>query len=234
MGCDIHFYVEKRINEKWETADKWYPDEDDGSMSTSKWDKNFTRKAGPLYDGRSYDLFSILADVRNGSGFAGVDTGDGFIPIDSPRGLPEDPSTEVLEASDDYGSDGHSHSWLTVTELMDYDWTKTTKKRGWVSPKEFARFYLKGKPDGWSGGISGGGVEHVSNEAMLAHISGGKPAFTWQDFHKMEEVRGGKYTQVEWEIPYYEAAANFLSETLPQLWQIGKPDEVRIVFWFDN
>ena len=42
-------------------------------------------------------LFAILAGVRNGYGFAGCDTGDGFRPIAPPRGLPGDVSPEVAE-----------------------------------------------------------------------------------------------------------------------------------------
>lgn len=39
---------------------------------------------------RNYDLFAILANIRNGSGFAGVPTGEGFVPISEPRGIPQD------------------------------------------------------------------------------------------------------------------------------------------------
>ena len=71
-------------------------------------------KVAHPYDERNYDLYSILADVRNGYGFAGSDTGEGFKVIrgysqDHLRGLPEDVSRYVKWISDDYGSDGHSH-----------------------------------------------------------------------------------------------------------------------------
>jgi hypothetical protein len=42
------------------------------------------------------------------------------------------------------------------------------------------------------------------------------------------------YTQVEWKTKYCEQGSEFLSETLPQLWCLGDPDNVRIVIWFDN
>lgn len=41
-------------------------------------------------DERHYQLFSVLADVRNGYGFAGVPTGEWVKPISSPRGIPQD------------------------------------------------------------------------------------------------------------------------------------------------
>ena len=41
-------------------------------------------------DPRSYNTFAMLADVRNGRGFAGIKTSDGFPVIHEQRGLPED------------------------------------------------------------------------------------------------------------------------------------------------
>lgn len=80
----------------------------------------------------------MLANVRNGVGFAGCDTGDGFTPISEPRGLPEDVTAEVKEASDRWGVDGHSHSWVILAELLAYDWQgQRTKLRGWVSGSDF-------------------------------------------------------------------------------------------------
>ena len=71
---------------------------------------------------------------------------------------------------------------------------------------------------------------------LLSLAEGDK--FNWQDYHKMKERDFGIgetiYTQVEWEVSYYESASNFLSETMPKLWKIGKPSEVRCVYWFDN
>jgi hypothetical protein len=86
-----------------------------------------------VYNGRNYDLFAILADVRNGYGFAGSYTGEGFKPISEPKDIPSDVSVEVEKASENYGIDGHSHSWFTVKELNDYDWEQetVTLRAGW-------------------------------------------------------------------------------------------------------
>lgn len=236
MGCDIHFYVEKKVDGKWVTADTWYDDKYSPGEKTIYPEDFMDRTKGPIYYDRNYDLFGILANVRNGSGFAGVDTGNGFVPIHELRGVPEDSCQEILKSAADWDADGHSHSWATVQELMEYDWTRTTKKRGWVSPKEFGRFVLEGRPSSWSGMVSGGGIEHLSNEEMMKHISPAGEKFTWRDFHAMKEegVFSSKYTQVEWQVHYYESARNFLSETLPKLWRMGKPEDVRCVYWFDN
>lgn len=99
MGCDIHPHYEVRRGGKWERHDARGKYEtgkyDDGSPHTD-YDKWW---ADPLYIGRNYDLFAILANVRNGVGFAGVRTGGGFTPIAMPRGIPQDVSRPVM---DDY------------------------------------------------------------------------------------------------------------------------------------
>lgn len=238
MGCDIHMFIEQRdVGGSWVSADTWYQDEDDPSRKTVyKWGPGLTRLAGPLYSSRNYDLFAILADVRNGRGFAGCDTGGGFVPISAPRGVPEDASPEYRAQVENWSGDGHSHSYFTVAELLAYDWTRETMHRGWVSPREFARFHLDGKPQSWSGGVDGSNIRHVTNDEMLTLIKGGKEEFTWADYHTMENkpVIASTYTQVEWTEPYYASCQEFLGETMPRLWRLGKPEDVRIVFFFDN
>src|SRR4051794_16548380 len=111
MGCDIHFYVEKKDeNGNWQSADAWET-EDGYDCPSIPYKKRF-------YSGRNYDLFGILADVRNGRGFAGVKTGDGFVPIAEPRGLPDDASPKIKADCDRWGVDGHSHSYLSLSELL--------------------------------------------------------------------------------------------------------------------
>lgn len=63
-------------------------------------------------DPRSYNTFAMLANVRNGRGFAGIKTSDGFPYIHEPRGLPADlkePShmslVEVEESGDNVDGD---------------------------------------------------------------------------------------------------------------------------------
>lgn len=90
MGCDIHGFLEVKIK------DQWYA---------------FTK----IPDDRDYDMFGVLADVRN---YANVE------PISQPRGVPEDASVITKFEVERYGSDGHSHSYLTVDDIKTYDWTK--------------------------------------------------------------------------------------------------------------
>lgn len=193
-----------------------------------------------FYSCRNYGLFAILADVRNGRGFAGIKTGEGFNPIADPRGVPSDCCEEFRKEQDNYGSDGHSHSYFTVSELMAYDWTQVTCLQGYVDGKNFEEFERWKKKDGESpseycGMVSGQFVTHISNDEMRAVITqkiGDKRGSEWQQ--AVETLDPHCYTLVEWTQPYYKCCKEFLGETLPRLWQLGKPDDVRIVFFFDN
>jgi hypothetical protein len=66
--------------------------------------------------GQSYDMFGILADVRN---YVNAK------PISEPKGLPDDLSATVKQAAELYGEwDGFSFSYLTQKEIADYDWNQ--------------------------------------------------------------------------------------------------------------
>jgi len=212
MGCDIHFFVEKKIGNKWVSVDEW---KDYDGWKTVDYKKAF-------YSNRNYDLFAILANVRNGYGFAGCDTGNGFIPISMPRGLPDNVSQEVGNHSKQYGEDGHSHSYLTVKELLAYDWNQTTKKRGVVSEEEYQE--IIDKPKRYAGGVSGRDIVHVTPSQMDRLIT----------HPELKDKDKSYYTTVEWKETYKEAVRDFYIETLPRLKGLGKPNKVRIVFWFDN
>lgn len=207
------------------------------------------------YSDRNYDVFAILANVRNGSGFAGTDTGDGFVPVSPPRGLPGDLSEEVLErlrvlgqdANGDYLPDPvddvydelektregywslgeHSFSWLTLKEiLVDYDWKRSTRKRGVVSLEEYRVFKQKGHPESWSGGVTGSSIVHVTESEMRLIDRG--------DLVLDEGKKA--YCTVGWEATYRERAEGFLEvmEELRQLAPEGDLSRVRIVFGFDS
>lgn len=216
MGCDIHLYVEKQINGKWTSIDEWHPDDWDPERQIVPFDLRY-------YNGRNYDLFGILANVRNGIGFGGIDTGDGFIPITQPRGLPDNCSSEVATESAEWGSDGHSHSYLTLAELIAYNWEQTTKRRGWVNATQYTDRDECGRPKSWCGGVSGASVKHVTEKTMQQLIAVGKAT----DKH---------YCQIEWEVEYYYAVGTFVTETIPRLKELSEGDynSIRIVFWFDN
>lgn len=113
MGCDIHIYVEKKNNNQWEAMAR--PED---------WKYGFDKFRNWFWYERNYDLFAILADVRN--------PGD-LEPIALPRGLPDDVSDLVSRAAPGTIETPHSHSWFSLQELLSWDWDKPAgEKRGYV------------------------------------------------------------------------------------------------------
>jgi hypothetical protein len=232
MGCDIHTYVEVKKNGQWVSADTWETETyDDREVMHVPYGES-------IYSGRNYDLFAILADVRNGVGFAGCDTGEGFVPISSPKGLPEDVTDEVKSVSEAWAGDAHSHSWVTLAELLAYDWTQTTTLRGYVNAVtyyEWNRYDRKrgDGPDSCSGDVFGQDIKKVSNDEMDTLIA---EAVKDQEspVKAVKETLGNVYTQAEWTMPYYACASNFFLTVIPKLLRLGAPEDVRLVFFFDN
>lgn len=68
---------------------------------------------GELLDLRNYARFSFLAGVRNTAN---------IIPLSSARGLPDDMSTHVRHEFEEWGDDGHTRSWLSLRELLEFDY----------------------------------------------------------------------------------------------------------------
>jgi hypothetical protein len=73
------------------------------------------------FDRRDYTVFAFLADVRNEAGIP---------PIAQPRDVPDDISDGVV-AEFRKCDDAHSASWLSVSELLAYDYDRivTGKER---------------------------------------------------------------------------------------------------------
>lgn len=236
MGCDIHLYVEKWENGAWKSADKWRRS-DWASEGDERYDELVVNYPDRFYQGRNYDLFAILANVRNGEGFAGVVTGRGYNPISMPRGLPEDVCAEVKKDSDNWGIDGHSHSWLLVQELLDYDWTQTTKRFGVLNLEEFIDWSRWDRRMGnWPNSFSG---DVFGPELRIVDMDEGDALIVKYDLFKQREVPKAKeldgvYVRCQWDTPYYKGVRHFWGETIPRLLHLGDPKNVRIVFWFDN
>ncbi len=93
MGCDIHIVLEQRAKGgRWIGIDTYIGHE---CSYIKGW-------ATPIARERNYDRFAALAGVR----------GNG----PEPRGLPWDASETVRFLADEWGGDGHSHSWLPIKD----------------------------------------------------------------------------------------------------------------------
>lgn len=207
MGCDIHLYAERKEKGVW--------------IKAQECDIN-----------RNYNLFSILANVRNGNS---------LVPISELKGLPNDVSDGVRKESDGWDGDGHSHSYFTLQELLAYDWTQTATLRGVVHASTFDKWTRWGEkegesPDSYCGGVYGFGVEIISRselEKRLKKVTKGIDNYQLRD-EAITKALPSVYCNLQWQIPYYRCASEFLSELIPQLLRLGKPENVCIVFWFDN
>jgi hypothetical protein len=224
------------------------------------------------YGARNYSTFAMLANVRNGRGFAGVDIGDGFNPIAMPRDLPGDISAELKaihaeEYTDEryeeldakYGESNlgdHSFSYLTLRELLNYDWQQQTTHHGQCELRQYVAWKQAGSkyPKEWCGDCSGPRVYHVPERLadLLASCVVLEPftcAFTdfactaaVADGLKLEELEAWSkgdqrvkiYAPVKVKDSYAESAGAFHSSFLPALAAAGSPDNVRIVFGFDS
>lgn len=213
MGCDIHFYVEVRKDGKWVSADTWEVEDGD----RSNYDHAF-------YSGRNYNLFSLLADVRSESGAE---------PFSSPRGIPDDSCLEIKEVVEQWGRDGHSHSHFTLAELMAQDWELGQRDEGSVALGVYVKWNRWGRqhqerPDSWCGWTSCKTITEADAAELIKKI-GEDEAEKQTDWG-----RDSVYVRCSWTIPRSKVAGSFLSETMPKLWKLGKPEDVRCVFFFDN
>jgi hypothetical protein len=213
MGTDITAYAEFCIPHEL----RWRP---------------IRTKEGNLEDfgfDRNYDAFAIMANVRNGRGFAGAKTGEEMPPISEPRGFPIDASSVITAAYDDVGY--HDHSHLTLQEILDYDWLAEDTKTGVIPIDEWQRWksWNKGRgvsPTRYFGAIHGSRIRVV--EAAEAQL-----------LFDLKADLAGVHVRDEWKVPRFRAARALWGELVPRL--IGSarrlgvpPTHIRAVFFFDS
>lgn len=227
MGTDIHAAIEfrKSAAEPWQAVmvpNKYFGKYDDESEFTSR-----------INIERDYDVFAILGNVRNGYAFAGCVTGVGFEPISDNRGVPEDISEDGRKAL----SDEHSPTWVTLPELLTYDWTRLTIKTGIVGQEEFERWdrmkEWESGPRSYCGGVSGQRVKHISPDEMRERIKGIKSGAVQAGSDSFDY-----YTRLEWKESYAEAGKQLWVSVLPLMLKAavdcGSADNVRLVMDFDS
>lgn len=215
MGCDIHIFTESLYHytdysdsknpikkQKWVNVDYWRHNERYTATIGELVDPDEPKmNLVPIYRGRDYELFSILADVRN--------YGDNEY-ISQPKGLPVDVTEIVKMESESWGCDGHSHNWLTLYELIQYDITHGIVQRKGYVPQDAADKLDRGesKPEIWCGWASDD-LKWVYRE--------------WTDEYR----------------PLKTIIENLTKRYIDTNWLYDKmteeqQKEIRIVFWFDN
>jgi hypothetical protein len=194
MGTDIHGFLESRRR----LSQGWF-------------------RECEIDDSRNYVVFAVLADVRNGYGFAGVPTHQPLKPIAEPRGLPEDRTAGYGDDADGEFGD-HSFSWLTLAEIADWPgWDQTLHEEGWIRREQYAAWLEHpGVPrGGWSGGVSGRSVVHADHAAN-------------------QFPDGWTHVNVSWTRPLREPCATFLAWLDYAKAKVGDEREGRVVFGFDS
>lgn len=247
MGCDIHLYTEVLEDGSWRPllppaqSTHWDPANYDSPEDAERYRIDLPQTFGD----RNYGLFAILAGVRNGSGFAGTDLGDPTIPITEPRGVPDDASADYRREVEQWGGDGHSHSWLSLADVYAHDWEGSKS----VNRSQVRHRRVHGKPADFSDIGShhkiatddafarkmqelaqyfGNEVYDIGGRAWGAEFCG------WSS----EGVAGG-WRGIQWETSHLDQAGpgwlRFVFKTAREAHLRALPaDQIRFVFFFDN
>ncbi len=133
MGTDIEFCVERRESNEWVSCDTWTRNPDPAGFLTGQ---DFL--VDTCWGDREYDVFSILAGVRS--------TGD-YTAIAPLRELPDDMSENLATHARDRVGDGwgHSPSWLTLAEILAFDWDQHITLEGYARASHFHRWVCSGR-----------------------------------------------------------------------------------------
>lgn len=199
MGTDISCYVEKKVEGGWSLGEPLEPN--------PYWSEAFPEEEPkmvpqPLFTTRNYALFSIMANVCNP-----MRALEPFDFVSQPRGFPDEASSELRAYYHFERENVHSASWLLVTEMLDFNWGRTIRRRGVVEPR----------------------VAHLFPPDRV-----GFPIEGWPQGVPISVADAGTGTEVRWTETYRQAAGPELFETiLPKLATYGPADAVRIVFWFN-
>ena len=210
MGCDIHLHVERKTEGTWEQVP---PPKGWSERDLAVVDREIESWEGDWFGDRNYALFAWLADVRNSHGNP---------PLAPERGLPSDVSAKVKEESDGWDG-GHSHSWFTVAELMAGLESLVVKHAGLVKEDVYNKWKASGEsfPEEWCQGSSAPAITEAEyRQGVRPEL---RPALAWAGF----------YVRCAWEVTGKESFVRFV-KLLGELTKLGTPDDVRIVFWFDN
>lgn len=240
MGCDIHLFVERREHEfaAWEAVG----------------DRNDHYRGG-----RHYGLFGVLSGVRWTPPFDPIALAPGETAGSycETNGLPEDVSEFVrAELEDDV--DIHSRSHATLATLDAFNWAQEIEEPFYVTGADALNFSIYDWA--WSpheayerhGNPNNGDLGPMVDIEWLGHEEFDKRVQTYVAAYKAME-KAGRYDRDEinllrkafgnvgcreWmvKVPLFTRFQAFLSTTIPLLRSLalGKPENVRLVWGFDN
>lgn len=244
MGCDIHLNVEVATN-KSDQCTSWSLVQNE--LCVLKY--GYTRHYIDLGwgEGRNYNTFAMLADVRNYSSFENMDE-KSFEPMSTPKGTPNDMSDDLHNLYHGWGSDAHSASYFTLKELVDFKdngyFQKTVKHTGKVMIEEFDEYWteiiksktgnnlvLKRCPNSYSASIySPMNEDKIYNIEFYENYEE-SAGFLIKLIDNLQSMVDSFYKYAFkycFYIPTYDEDLSYEEN------QALKYDNIRIVFWFDN
>jgi hypothetical protein len=243
MGCDIHICVELRehADSPWQeiNPEKWHWwSQEHGDVFTDTHDppklplpegQTWLDFGNRWYRDRNYTAFGILAGVRSHS----------VEPILEPRGLPSDVCDSIRAQA--WGSDWHSHSYYTVEDLLAFDWHEEHQHEGYVDISRYLEFKKGELP--WmyytEEDVGTGKFRVVSIEELEAGLASGEftlPKDKWRhrfNDSKLEYLLN-PYVKIKWTESYKYKIGKGYWGLIESLKLLGEPENVRMVFWFDN
>ena len=168
---------------------------------------------------RNYELFAILANVRNGIRTAG---GVHFECISLPRGLPEDLSLELRKFTNLLEDGNHSHTWMLLEEILTFSWKEKSVLREAMVDSRVAHLF--------------GYEQNSSSKQKWQSPDQPRAGFPFREWPEEIRISYATYLRdgvtVQWLETYEEIAGDFF-ELLEPLSALGDPADTRLVFWFD-
>ena len=204
MGYDLHLYAEIKRSQNWELI---------GDMEeNSEYYPEDNPNAQPMkpieiYDDRNYDLFAILTNGEVAQ--QRLEHGQKFESFVKPRGLPKDVCPEIkkwCESFNDTYSDAIATSWLSLEEIEKFKWKKVFIRHEAMVDKRVGHLFRDNKPFPHS--------EWPSNIEVSYAV--------WK--------RDG--VTVRWTNSYADCVGSHFFAALDKLKILGKPSQIRLVFWF--
>lgn len=163
---------------------------------------------------RNYSLFGILAGVRSN-----------IKPILKPQGFPKNASLIIAKKYKKEKNNSHTPSRLLLSKLIPYK-DKIIYNKGYVNKFNYGLFKKHGEPFSIYNKeeIDLDKYQIISNKEMDSLILNAAFANNFNFF-----------TEIEYNHTYNEYTDNFWDIYVPYLQSLDKnPNNVRLVFWFDN
>lgn len=145
MGCDIHCIVEMKGKDgRWSAikGSGWYRRDlkrssTNGGEHEEYWKERYAQVKKEsldtqwIFEDRYYELFAILADVRNYEEYPA---------LFAYRGLPHLSSIGTRLELRDWGTDAHSLTYFSLKDIKDADWDQIATKTAYVPDKAWEEF----------------------------------------------------------------------------------------------